>query len=333
MSDVILKIEDLRKYYKIRQGLTRSASVRAVNGVSLDVERGETLGLVGESGCGKSTLSRTLLLLEEPDGGVIRYEGRPVDGIKTEEYRRHVQMVFQDPYSSLPTHMKVWRVIAEPLLIHGVADGTELRRRVDELLDEVGLPRTTGEKLPGQLSGGQRQRVGIARALALRPSVVVADEAVSALDVSVQAQILNLLKDLQRRHGLTLIFVSHDIGVVSFLSQRIAVMYLGEIVELGPAQDVYNRPLHPYTQALMAAVPSIERRGQVRTELRGDPPDPKNPPPGCSFHPRCPLAQEICTTTKPELLEHLPGRRAACHFALEAEALVPSGAADQAERL
>lgn len=314
----LLELDDLRKHYTLRSGpARRRVSVRAVDGVTLRIERGQTLGLVGESGCGKSTLARTLVLLEKPDGGEIRFDGQPVNATAASALRRQVQMVFQDPYTSLPPHMKVRRIIAEPLLIHRVVAGDQLQARVEELIADVGLPARAADKLPGQLSGGQRQRVGIARALALQPSLVIADEAVSALDVSVQAQILNLLNRLREQYGLTLLFVSHDIGVVTYLSQRIAVMYLGKIVEQGPTAAVYERPMHPYTRALMAAVPSLQRRGRERIEVRGDPPDPKRPPPGCAFHPRCPMAQDICRVETPQSREWLPGRQAACHFALD----------------
>ncbi|NED96766.1 ATP-binding cassette domain-containing protein [Phytoactinopolyspora alkaliphila] len=316
----ILELDDVRKHYSVGGGFARrGASVRAVDGVSLRLERGETLGLVGESGCGKSTLARTLVLLEKPDSGEVRFDGRPVSVTDAATLRRGVQIVFQDPYTSLPPHMKVRRIIAEPLMIHRIASGAELRARVDGLIADVGLPAAVADKLPGQLSGGQRQRVSIARALALEPSLLIADESVSALDVSVQAQILNLLNGLRERHGLTLLFVSHDIGVVTYVSQRIAVMYLGKIVEMGPAADVYGQPMHPYTRALMAAVPSLERRGRERIVVRGDPPDPKHPPPGCAFHPRCPMAQDLCRAESPPVLEWLPGRHVACHFALGGE--------------
>lgn len=314
----LLELVDVHKHYTVRSGISRKpATVRAVDGVTLSIARGETLGLVGESGCGKSTLARTLVLLEKLDGGEVLFDGAAITPSDASELRRKIQMVFQDPYTSLPPHMKVNRIVAEPLLIHRTSTGDELRTRVAGLLADVGLPAAIGDKRPAELSGGQRQRVGIARALALDPSLVIADEAVSALDVSVQAQILNLLKSLQDRLGLTMLFVSHDIGVVTYLSQRIAVMYLGKIVETGPADEVYQRPLHPYTRALMAAVPSIEQRGRERIEVRGDPPDPKNPPPGCAFHPRCPMAQEICRHEAPPIREWLPGRDAACHFALD----------------
>jgi oligopeptide/dipeptide ABC transporter ATP-binding protein len=319
MTPPLLELTDVRKHYRVRGRVSRRGgdAVRAVDGVSLTIQPGEILGLVGESGCGKSTLARTLVGLETPDGGDIRFDGTPIERLAPRDRQRRIQMVFQDPYTTLPPHMKIRAVVAEPFLIHGMARGAELARRVDQLLVDVGLPASLGDKRPGQLSGGQRQRVGIARALALRPSLLVADEAVSALDVSVQAQILNLLRDLQHRYGLTMLFVSHDIGVVTYLSQRIAVMYLGKIVETGPARRLYDRPVHPYTRALMAAVPDLDRRGHDRDEPHGDPPDPKRPPPGCAFHPRCPMAQDVCRTDTPKLHEWLPDRHAACHFALD----------------
>lgn len=313
-----LEIQDLHRHYTVKTGIGgRRATIRAVAGVSLTIAEGQTLGLVGESGCGKSTLARTLVLLERPDGGQIYFDGQQVGPADTTRLRRRIQLVFQDPYTSLPPNMKVRTIVAEPLRIHGLATGAERSSRVSQLLSEVGLPTELADARPGQLSGGQRQRVGIARALALRPSLLVADEPVSALDVSVQAQILNLLKDLQRQYGLTMLFVSHDIGVVTYLSQQIAVMYLGEIVEIGPAAAVNRQPLHPYTRALMSAVPGLGRRGRSWLRVRGDPPDPKRPPPGCKFHPRCPMAQEICRVEAPPLRTWLPGRQAACHFALE----------------
>ena len=312
----LVELHDVRKHYRVRSGLSRRpVIVQAVNGVDLSIAAGEILGLVGESGCGKSTLSRTLVQLETLDAGEIRFKGEAIDAAHPDDLRRHIQIVFQDPYSSLPAHMSVRQIIAEPLLIHRLLRGAELDQKVEDLLVSVGLGPDFAARKPGQLSGGQRQRVGIARALALDPDLLIADEAVSALDVSVQAQILNLLKRLKRDLGLTMLFVSHDIGVVRYISDRIAVMYLGEIVELASAADVYESPAHPYTRALMDAVPSIEHRGRPRIEVRGDPPDPKDPPSGCRFHPRCPMAQDICRTEKPALREWWPGREVACHFA------------------
>jgi oligopeptide/dipeptide ABC transporter ATP-binding protein len=305
----ILEARDLRKHYGLRH------TVRAVDGVSFAVERGETLGLVGESGCGKSTLARTLLLLEAPTSGEILFDGAPLTARHAKRLRRNAQMVFQDPYASLPPRMRVQRILADPLAIHGVAS-SEFPGRVRRLLEEVGLKDDVARKLPHELSGGQRQRVGIARALSVDPALVVADEAVSSLDASVRAQILNLFKDLQARHDLTYLFISHDLGVVRYMSHRIAVMYLGEIVELAPADELYAEPLHPYTMALISAVPSLVRRGR-RIRLPGEPPDPSKPPPGCKFHPRCPLATELCRVEHPPLREVAPGRLAACHYAEE----------------
>jgi oligopeptide/dipeptide ABC transporter ATP-binding protein len=325
-----LEVEDLHVHYSVRQGaFGRKAAVRAVDGVSLTVQQGETLGLVGESGCGKSTLSRALILLESPQRGEVRLNGEPIGDVDRMRLRREIQMIFQDPYESLPPHMSVRSIIEDPLLIHRLAAGDELRGRVDRLLADVGLPLSVADKRPGQLSGGQRQRVSIARALSVEPSILIADEAVSALDVSVQAQILNLLKELQSRYGLSMLFVSHDIGVVSYLSHRVAVMYLGKTVEIGDARQVINEPQHPYTRALMAAVPGLHRRRREKVEVVGSPPDPKNPPSGCPFHPRCPWAQDICRAELPDLRPTVSGQVAACHFVDEDTEL---SAPDQARR-
>ena len=290
--------------------------MRAVDDVSFDLNEGETLGVVGESGCGKSTLARTLLFLDPPTGGEVSFRGRVLTAADAGQIRRQAQIVFQDPYTSLPPRMRVGDVIADPLRIHKLGDRATIERTVHRLMGEVGLDPRRANQYPFQFSGGQRQRIGIARALAVNPSLLLLDEAVSALDVSVQAQVLNLLKDLQARHGLTYLFISHDLGVVRFMSDRVAVMYLGKIVEQGPAAAVYERPLHPYTRALISAVPSLRRRGE-RIRLRGEPPKPTDPPPGCPFHPRCPIAREVCAHDPPPLQEWLPGRLAACHFALE----------------
>ena len=322
----LLEVRNLTKHFPLRRGILGRAhgAVRAVDGVSFTLQPGETLGLVGESGCGKSTLVKSLLFLDPPTAGEIRFAGETVTAADADRLRRQVQIVFQDPYTSLPPRMRVAEIIADPLRIHGVGDRAAIAHRVTRLMREVGLNPARGRDYPFQFSGGQRQRIGIARALAIEPRLLLLDEAVSALDVSVQAQVLNLLRDLQERHGLTYIFISHDLGVVRYMSDRIAVMYLGKIVEQGPADDVYARPLHPYTQALVSAVPSVRRRGE-RIRLRGEPPKPTAPPSGCAFHPRCPMAQPICSEQTPPLQEWLPGRLAACHFALESLAAGAAG--------
>ena len=327
MTAPLLEVRDLTKHYPIRRGLLRRevGAVRAVDGVSFALGEGETLGIVGESGCGKSTLARALLFLDPPTGGEVRFRDRPVTAAEIGGLRRQIQIVFQDPYTALPPRMAVGDIIADPLRIHRLGDRASIGRTVRHVMQEVGLDPARAEQYPFQFSGGQRQRIGIARALAIEPSLLLLDEAVSALDVSVQAQVLNLLKDLQARRGLTYVFISHDLGVVRFMSDRIAVMYLGKIVEQGPADAVCERPLHPYTRALLSAVPSLKRRRGDRIRLAGEPPKPTDPPPGCPFHPRCPMAQPICTTERPLLTEWLPGRFAACHFALETT--LPSGGA------
>jgi oligopeptide/dipeptide ABC transporter ATP-binding protein len=313
----LLEVRDLHKAFASRRRFGGAARrVRAVNGVSFEVHEGETLGLVGESGCGKSTLARTLMFLEEPTAGEVLFRGEHIQRGEAVRLRRSAQIVFQDPYTSLPPRMRIRRIVAEPLLIHRLADKSEIGARVERLLADVGLKADVANKFPHQLSGGQRQRVGIARALAVQPSLIIADEAVSSLDVSIQAQILKLMKDLQREHRLSYVFISHDLGVVKYMSHRIAVMYLGEIVEIADADELYRRSLHPYTRALMSATPSLTRRTN-RIVLEGEPPDPARPPTGCEFHPRCPMAQSICTGEDPELYEWLPNRLAACHFALE----------------
>jgi oligopeptide/dipeptide ABC transporter ATP-binding protein len=320
MTMPLLEVRDLHKHF-VDGGFMgrRRTAVRAVDGVSFAVAPGETLGLVGESGCGKSTLARTLLFLDPPTSGEIVFGGIRLTEADARRLRGRAQIVFQDPYASLPPRMRVERIIADPLLIHG-AGRAESRARVPQLLSDVGLKTDTARKLPHQLSGGQRQRVGIARALSVQPSLVIADEAVSSLDASVQAQILNLFRELQARHDLTYIFISHDLGVVKYMSHRIAVMYLGEIVELAPAEALYGRPLHPYTRALTSAIPSLGRRGGGRIRLPGEPPNPSNPPPGCKFHPRCPLADERCRVEHPPLRQIEPGRWSACHYAEEVPA-------------
>ena len=327
MSDLV-EVHDLKVHFPIREGLVferHVGDVKAVDGVSFTIRRGETLGLVGESGCGKTTVGRTLLRLLEPTEGRIVFDGRDLatlSGAELRRTRRRMQMVFQDPYSSLNPRQSVGAIVAEPLQVHGLADGSA-ERKVAELLDVVGLPADAARRYPHQFSGGQRQRIGLARALALNPDFIVADEPVSARDVSIQAQIINRLEDLQREFDLTYLFIAHDLAVVRHISDRIAVMYLGGIVEISPALELYDAPLHPYTKALLSAVPipdpAVERR-RARILLAGDLPSPADPPAGCRFHTRCPFAQaERCPDEVPELRELQPGHTVACHYAEEIE--------------
>jgi peptide/nickel transport system ATP-binding protein/oligopeptide transport system ATP-binding protein len=335
-GETIMEVRDLVKHFPIRAGLLQRqvGAVRAVDGVSFDVLRGETLGLVGESGCGKSTTARLLLRLMDPTSGSIKYQGEEIADLKTgqlKRLRREMQMIFQDPYSSLNPRKTVGSIIAEPYAIHGLLKSESDRKRsVQELMDRVGLNPEHYNRYPHEFSGGQRQRIGVARALALQPSVIVADEPVSALDVSIQAQILNLLRELQRDLGLTLIFIAHDLSVVRHMCDRIAVMYLGHVVEMASAEDLYSHPRMPYTGALMSAVPVPDPRlakQKKRQLLTGDVPSPSNPPQACPFHTRCWKAQEVCRTETPELEPKEGGNIAACHFPLtDAEVLerVPS---------
>jgi peptide/nickel transport system ATP-binding protein len=321
----LLEVRDLKKHFPIQRGLLRRVvgHVKAVDGVSFQISEGETLGLVGESGCGKTTTGRLVLRAMPPTAGevLLRQNGGMVDltGLSRRQLkpiRKDVQIIFQDPFSSLSPRMSVLDIVSEPLIIHGVKDEAERRARVRELLELVGLRVQHMNRYPHAFSGGQRQRIGIARALALRPKLVVCDEPVSALDVSIQAQVLNLLKDLQSEFGLAYLFIAHDLGVVEHISDRVAVMYLGRIVELASATDLYRSPKHPYTEALLSAVPAAAPgMKRERIVLQGDVPNPANPPPGCAFHPRCRYAQEVCRTTTPELREITPGQVAACHFA------------------
>jgi oligopeptide/dipeptide ABC transporter ATP-binding protein len=331
MDGVLMRTDRLQVHFPIMQGILferQIGAVRAVDGVSLEVRKGETLGLVGESGCGKSTFARAVLRLVEPTDGSIFFDGVDVTALGGDELRRmrkRMQMIFQDPYASLNPRMTIGSMLAEPLRVHQLARGAEATRRARELIDIVGLPRNALNRYPHEFSGGQRQRAGIARALAVQPDFIAADEAVSALDVSIQAQIVNLLSDLQRDFGLTYLFIAHDLSVVRHISDRIAVMYLGEVVELSPARELYERPLHPYTCALVSAVPipdpQVERK-RKRMILRGDVPSPANPPSGCRFHTRCWLRRELddperCSAETPALREVVPGHRVACHFAEE----------------
>ena len=296
----LLRVTDLTKHFAAREG---SGSIRAVDGVSLAVDSGETLGIVGESGCGKSTLGRAILRLVEPTSGSIMFDGADLlslgaAGLRAK--RREMQMIFQDPFASLDPRLTVGAIVAEPLVIHGIGDRESRRQAVVDLLETVGLEADAIRLYPHEFSGGQRQRIGIARALALRPRLIIADEPVSALDVSIQSQILNLLVELRRRFGLSYIFISHDLAVVEHVSDTVAVMYLGRIVETAPAEELFARPSHPYTQALISAVPHAdpEMRG-TRQVLKGEMPNPENPPPGCPFHPRCPKVMDICRATPP----------------------------------
>jgi len=319
-NGVLLEAKDVYKHFPVRAGLLRRtvAHVHAVDGVDLEVRRGETVGLVGESGCGKSTLGRTLLRLVEPTSGSIMFDGTDVTALSRRELkaaRRDMQIIFQDSVGSLDPRMRVRDLVAEGLAIHGVSR-EERRARVVDVLDRVGLGAETLRRYPHQFSGGQRQRIGIARALVLRPKLVVADEPVSALDVSIQSQVLNLLVELKQVFGLTYLLVAHDLAVVGYISDRIAVMYLGKIVEFATAQDLFARPLHPYTVALLSAIPTPEPgRKSTRIVLTGDVPSPVDPPSGCRFRTRCPLAQPICAEAEPPLAPHGDGHFAACHFA------------------
>jgi peptide/nickel transport system ATP-binding protein/oligopeptide transport system ATP-binding protein len=317
----LVRVEHLVKYFPVRAGLTQRIVnwVKAVDDVSFTVKKGETLGLVGESGCGKTTVGRSMLRLIEPSSGSVEFEGRDIlklRGDQLKHVRRDMQIIFQDPYASLDPRVPIGESVMEGLRIHNIGSPKE---RFDILLDtlkKVGLEDYHARRYPHEFSGGQRQRIGIARALALRPKFIICDEPVSALDVSIQSQVLNILKDLQKEFGLTYLFVAHNLSVVEHISDRVAVMYLGKVAELTTREELYRKPLHPYTQALMSAIPVPNPRlKRTRTILKGDVPSPLNPPTGCRFHPRCPIAQPVCSVDEPALRELLPNHFVACHFA------------------
>jgi oligopeptide/dipeptide ABC transporter ATP-binding protein len=329
-APLLLDVRDVVKHFPVKGRTLRKggARVHAVDGVSLSVRAGETLGLVGESGCGKSTLARVMTALQPATAGNVLFKGQDITRLKRgrmRPIRRHIQMVFQDPYGSLNPRRRVGSILGDPFAVHGIASGPERKRRVQELMEVVGLSPEHFNRFPAEFSGGQRQRIGIARALALRPDLIVCDEPVSALDVSIQAQILNLIEDLQVEFGLTYVFIAHDLSVVRHVSNRVAVMYLGRIAEVGPVEEIYGKARHPYTASLLSAVPTVEvARGankRARVILEGGVPSSIDPPTGCRFHPRCPKAQEICKEVVPELrpVGEGPGEHVvACHFPVDA---------------
>jgi peptide/nickel transport system ATP-binding protein len=323
-----LVVQHLKMHFPIRKGFTRKQTglVKAVDDVNFSVNRGETLGLVGESGCGKTTIGRCIMRAYDPTSGSVLYRNQSgqvvdlatMDASDLKPYRKELRMIFQDPYSSLNPRMTVLEIVAEPMIVHNIAHGKDLEDRVAALLKKVGLRPEYMRRYPHAFSGGQRQRIGVARALALNPKLVICDEAVSALDVSVQAQILNLLEDLKDELGLTYIFISHDLGVVEYIANRVAVMYVGKLVEVADVNNLFSLPRHPYTEALLSAVPKPNPRAKSkRIMLEGDVADPANPPSGCYFHPRCRYAKDVCKSDAPGLVEVEPGHLSACHFARE----------------
>ncbi len=314
----LLEVRNLKKYFQVRTGFVRKTDLKAVDDVSFFIRKGETLGIVGESGCGKTTLGRTILRLEEPTSGEILFNGENIVGKDMKEYRKHMQIVFQDPYASLDPRKTVSDIIGEAMDIHQLySDKNERREKILELMKLVGLNAEFYNRFPHEFSGGQRQRIGIARALAVNPQFIVCDEPVSALDVSIQAQIINMLEELQAERGLTYLFIAHDLAVVKHISQRIGVMYLGHMVELTTSAELYRNPLHPYTQMLLSAIPIADpdrSESRQRILLKGEIPSPLNPPSGCPFRTRCPKAQACCAERMPELVESAPGHFAACHM-------------------
>ena len=313
MNEPILQVKNLSKHFKVESGF-----LQAVDGLNFDIYKGETFGLVGESGCGESTAGRTILRLYEPTAGEVLFEGQNIYDLspkEMKEHRKEMQVIFQDPYASLDPRMTVEEIIAEPLVIYGIGNKKERRERVIELLEMVGLSAEHSLRFPHEFSGGQRQRIGIARSLALKPKFIICDEPISALDVSIQAQVVNLLKDVQKKLGLTLLFIAHDLSMVRYISDRVAVMYLGKLMEVGTTEDFYSNPLHPYTKALLSAIPIAdpdEQRKRVQIELEGDVPSPINMKPGCRFVDRCPYGDDTCRGRDPEMEEILPGQYVAC---------------------
>jgi len=321
MTETLLKVENLKKYFPIKKGLLfqrHMGDVKAVDGVSFEIRRGETLGMVGESGCGKSTIGRTILRLLEPTKGKVIFEGEVLNDLSSEEMRKmrsKMQIIFQDPYASLNPRMRVGDIIGEPIMIHRILTCAEREKRVRKILDVVGLSPYHGARFPHEFSGGQRQRIGIARALAVNPKLIICDEPVSALDVSIQAQVINLLEDLQKEFDLTYLFIAHDLSVVKHISNRVAVMYLGKMIELSNSEELYKNPQHPYTIALLSAVPVPDPKVKKdRIILKGDVPSPVNPPSGCRFHTRCPKTQDICMEQDPKFKDIGNDHYVACHF-------------------